>query len=29
MSRYNNIPRTRDEDGKRLYRTVKYPSTLR
>tara|TARA_Y100000389_G_scaffold201082_1_gene242958 strand:+ start:116 stop:415 length:300 start_codon:yes stop_codon:yes gene_type:complete len=29
MSRYNNIPRTRDEDGKRLYRTVKYPDIPR
>jgi len=29
MSRYNNIPKTKTENGTRLYRTVKYPDIPR
>lgn len=29
MSRYNNIPKIKTEDGIRLYRTVKYPDIPR
>jgi len=29
MSRYTNIPKTRTDEGTRLYRTVKYPDIPR
>lgn len=29
MSRYNNIPKIKTEDGTRLYKTVKYPDIPR